>query len=240
MFASVAQTATVEQTFKVEIGIFDAANVNISYTFDDKNYQFLSYIQTAGLFDKFYSFQASYLTKGIILQNLFQTSDYHYKTKSSSHVRTKQLLFNEKGILISRLSSKDTKEKQVDIKLPKEKIDAYDMQTVLAMLVQNFKEKQSCQMQKTVFNSKRIYKVLIKDEEKEILNGKDVYKCSFYIKQENMDKGDLLWQTTAERPVYFYIAQDQKTKLPYLAYLKIPSTPLGALTADMINLRIKE
>lgn len=240
LFAFDLNAATVEQKFKVEIGIFDAAKVNISYSFDNQTYQFLSHIQTDGLFNKFYSFQASYLTKGSFSNNIFKTSDYHYKTKSSSHIRTKQLLFDENGVLVSRLSSKDGNERLVGVELPKQKTDAYDMQTVLAMLIQNLIENQSCEMKKTVFNSKRIYHVLINDNGKETLEGKDVHKCSFYIKQENTDKGDLLWQTTAERPVYFYLKQDEKTKLSYLAYLKIPSTPLGELIAYMTDLTIKE
>ena len=48
---------------------------------------------------------------------------------------------------------------------------------------------------------------------------------------DDEDDNDLLWSTTSDRPVYFWILQDKTSGLPYLAKIEIKSTPLGKLKA---------
>lgn len=248
LFIFSAQTfaATIEQTFQVEIGVFDAASVSFSYRLNPEDYSFSSQIKTSGLFDSFYSFQADYFTSGIVQNNIFITQKDTQKTVTSSHTRTKSLLFNDNGIPTRRISSKDGKSKEVDITLPSEKIDAFDIQTVLTMLIKNFQQKHSCDIHKTVFNGKKIYHITVKDSGRILFKDKKVplsgeaYQCSAFIHQENAEKGDLLWQVSAERSIKFYLMTDKETSLPFPVKMEIASTPLGKLEAYMTDLNIKE
>ncbi|MBR2299283.1 MAG: DUF3108 domain-containing protein [Alphaproteobacteria bacterium] len=241
-----ANAATVEQSFNVEIGVFDAANVNISYQLDEKAYSFSSQIQTDGMFDKFYSFKASYFTSGFIFKNRLSAQDYRQTTQSSAHKRTKRLIFNNNGILAKRISTKDNEKKEVNIVLPQRKIDAFDIQTALALLIRNFIDTQSCDLDQTIFNGKKIYHISIKGSKRTLLNDKklpvkgEAFECHAFIHQENLDKGDLLWQVSSERSIKFYLMLDKASHLPFLAKMEIASTPLGKLEAYITDLTIKE
>jgi len=244
LWASHATAATLQESFNVHIGFFDAAKVNISYTLGT-NYNFSSEIVTSGLFDTFYSFKAQYKTSGILNNNQFITNDYHQSTKSSSHMRTKNLIFDEKGILKKRVSTKDEYEKSVDVTLPNPSPDAFDIQTVLLMMLSNLQNKNTCALNKTVFNSKKTYHISIEDEgiteyqnKKTPFKGK-ARKCRAFIHQEKTEKGDLLWQVSAERSILFYIMQDQTTGLFFVPEVNISSTPLGDLNAYAVTYQIR-
>ena len=241
-----AKSASLSQTFDVEIGFFDAAKVNMSYTLNNSDYTFSAHMSTSGLFDTFYSFDAHYKTIGIIRPSHYITTDYTQKTKSASHLRTKQLIFDDNGVLIRRTSSKDEVKKTVDIDLPSFKVDAHDIQTVLIMLIKNFQTQNSCNLNKTVFNGKKTYHITLKDEGRVLYQNKKVkvsgtaHKCSAFIHQDNAQKGDLLWQTTAEKPILFYVMRDEKTGLIFVPEIEIASTPLGDLDAYMTDLTIED
>lgn len=238
---------TVEHHLNAEIGIFDAARITMSYELKNNTYKFSSVVKTAGMFGKLYLFEALYSSHGFFKNRHAVTRNYSYETKSSSHTRTKQLVFDENGILDYRLSSKDGKPKRVDITLPDTPFDASDLQTVFAMLARQIKEDKFCDMQKIVFDGKKNYKVVIKDEGKEKLSDEDIpysgdsLKCSLYISSlEKEEDDDLLWNTTADRPIYFWVLEDNQTKLPFLAKIEIKSTPLGKLKAYTTGISIKD
>lgn len=245
-FAIKTSAATLEQSFAVEIGVFDAAKVNMSYTLTDTNYNFSSQIQTAGMFDSFYSFNASYITAGLVSDNDLITKKYHQTTKSSAHLRTKELIFNEHGLLTKRISTKDDEKKEVDIVIPQKKVDAFDIQTVLTLMIRNFAQTQSCDLNQTVFNGKKIYHITIKDSGRTLLRDSKLpvkgqaFECRAFIHQEKTEKGDLLWQVSSERSIKFYLMLDKASNLPFLAKMEIASTPLGKLEAYMTDLNIRE
>ena len=237
IFPSLVYAAGVEHKLNVRIGVFDAARVNMKYNLDKKNYQFTSQVATAGMFGKLYFFDATYSSSGLIKEGKIITKDYSYKTKSSSHDRTKQLVF-ENGVLDHRLSSLDGTPKRVEITLPETPFDASDMQSIFALLASQVKQNRFCDMEKTIFDGKKLYQIIIKDEGKEYFQDEEVpfsgpsLKCSIYI--HNLDEEadyDLLLSTTAERPVYFWILEDKKTKKTFLGKIEISSTPLGTLKA---------
>ncbi len=244
--AYTANATTLEQTFNVEIGVFDAAKAQVSYTLNDADYLFSSQIKTSGMFDNFYSFKAEYLTSGELKENSFLTQNYQQKTQSSAHLRKKHLLFDKNGILTQRISSKDNEQKKVDITLPDIKIDAFDIQTVLIMLIKNFKDTHSCDLNKTVFNGKKIYHITVKDSGRVLFKDKKVplsgesFACVAFIHQEKVEEGDLLWKVSSERNIKFYLMLDKATNLPFLAKMEIASTPLGKLEAYITDLEIKE
>lgn len=237
-----AHAVPLTQSYDIQIGVFDAAKVNFTYDLDP-NYAFSSHIQTAGIFDTFYSFYAQYTTKGVFKNNMYITKDYHQKTKSSAHIRTKRLLFDENGILKYRVSSKDGDEKTVNVQLPLTSVDVYDLQTVLIMLLSTYQQTQSCNLQKTVFNSKKTYHIRVEDAgDVDYANKKtpfkgQAHKCRIFIHQEKAEKGDLLWQISAEKSIVFYLMKDAKTGLSYIPEIEISSTPLGDLKAYLKTYR---
>lgn len=238
LFPSLVYAAGVEHKLNVRIGIFDAARVGMKYELNNNNYRFISDVATAGMFGKLYFFNAQYSSKGLIKNDSkIITQDYSYKTKSSSHDRTKQLVFDN-GILDHRLSSLDGTPKRVEITLPETPFDASDMQSIFALLAYQVKQNKFCAMEKTIFDGKKLYQIIIKDEGKEYFQDEEVpfsgpsLKCSIYI--HNLDEeadNDLLLSTTSERPVYFWILEDKETKMPFLGKIEISSTPLGTLKA---------
>ncbi len=241
------QAATVEHRLNVGIGFFDAARVSMTYNLDKQSYEFASTVKTAGTFGKLYLFEALYSSEGIFKDGHTVTRDYRYETKSSSHLRTKQLVFDENGVLDHRLSSKDGKPKRVEITLPDTPFDASDLQTVFASVARQIIDNNFCAMEKTVFDGKKNYKVVFKDEGKETLKDEEIpysgeaLKCSVYIQSlDEEDDGDLLWNTTSDRPIYFWVLQDSESKLPFLAKIEIKSTPLGRLKAYTTEVFIKD
>lgn len=236
------EAASLKQSFDVKIGLFDAAKVDVFYDLKDSNYLFKSNISTSGMFDNFYSFKAEYVTSGIINKGNFITQDYHQATKSSAHLRTKRLIFDKNGRLTQRQSSKDQDNKTVDIELPLKKTDIYDIQSVLLMMIKQFGQTDSCEMNKTVFNGKKIYHISLKDGGRTFFNDKkvkisgDAHKCSAFIHQDDAQKGDLLWQVSAERAIVFYLMKDKKTGLVFVPKIEIGSTPLGDLKAYLTDL----
>ncbi len=244
LFAMPANSKTLEQKLSVNIGVFDAANVTMSYSLDGTNYAFSSNVETAGLFGKLYYFSALYSTLGKISNNKFITKEYSYISKSKSHTRTKKLVFDDKGTLLERISSKDKKEKKVKINLGDKFFDFNDLQSVFAYLARQLKNKSLCNIEKEVFDGKKTYKISVKDEGPTNIEDEDVaykgtaQKCSLIIKRTDFEDDDLLFSTTADRPVNFWIAYKQE--MPFVAKIEIDSTPLGKLKAYTTDVNIKE
>lgn len=239
-----AECMALEQNLNVEIGIFNAAETTMFYNLDDNSYSFSSKVETAGLFSKLYYFNALYNTKGKIKDNKFITQNYDYVSKSSSHTRTKKLVFDDLGTLIKRVSSKDTKEKTVAIDVGGINFDFNDLQSVFAYLAKQLKDNKFCDMQKEVFDGKKTYKVTVKDEgfidfydEDVSMQGKAL-KCSMFIERTDNQDDDLLFSTTANRPINFWIMYQKE--MPYIAKIEIDSTPLGKLKAYTTNINIKD
>lgn len=247
LWPAVVYSASVEHYLTVSIGFFDTARIHLAYNLTPDKYKFSSSVKTAGTFGKLYLFEALYISDGFFKKEQTVTRNYNYETKSNSHIYTKQLVFDENGVLDYRLSSKDGIPKRVEIRLPDTPFDANDLQTVFAMLTRQIITNKFCAMEKIVFNGKKNYKVIIKDEGKEVLNDPKIsysgnsLKCSMHIINLDKDKdNDLLWNTTANRPIFFWILEDEKTNLPFLAKIEINSTPLGKLKAYTTEVLLKD
>lgn len=244
LFALPLKAKSLEQKLSVNVGLFDAARVTMLYSLDDKSYAFSSQVETAGLFGKLYSFDATYSTKGKILNNKFIAQDYNYVAKSKSHIRTKKLVFDDLGNLLERISKKDNKEKKVKINSNDEVFDFNDLQSVFAYLAKNLQNNSLCDMEKEVFDGKKKYKISITDKGETTLDDKDVEykgkakKCSIFIKRTDNEAEDLLFDNTSDRPISVWIAY--KEKMPFVAKIEIDSTPLGKLKAYTTDVNIKE
>ncbi len=244
---SKAQAFSVEHQFKVGIGTFDASRTTFTYALTDKDYSVQSQVKTNGFFDILYPFQARYSTTGIITKNGLETRSYHYDSQSRFNKRSKDLIYNEQGLPIHRISSKNGKEKKVNIEQSTDNKDTTDLQTVFAELAKQYNDVKFCDSRMQVFDGKRRFDVIFKDEGQEELSadknlpfsGK-ASKCSMYIDKLESEGDDLLWELTSDKPVYFWILKEEKSQKPFIAKIHIDDTPLGALNVYTTKVTIKD
>lgn len=231
-----AEAFGVTHDFTVLIGPFNAGRTEFTYRLTPKEYEIKSIVKTAGIFDTLYPFKAEYATSGRIKGNELETASYKYKSQSRFNRRSKELVYDDKGNPLYRLSSKNDKSKKVEILPNPVNRDTTDLQTVIAELARQYNNVKFCDARMQVFDGKRRFDVIFKDEGKEPLNASEyspyagvAAKCSMYIDKLDAKGDDLLWDLTSDRPVYFWILEDEKTRLPFIARIQIEKTDLGAL-----------
>lgn len=239
-----------QQMMNVSIGIFDAATILLDYNASVENYEISAEVKTANLFDTLYPFVGRYSSNGRILktkgenQNVLPVT-YQTYTKSRNHVRTKTIFYNDEGFAYQRISTKDEKKNVVPITGVPKTADAADLQTIFAELIGNFNQTRSCRLVREVYDGKKHYNVVAQDEGTEnryfslLKRTENSYKCSMYIENLKDNNDNILWDVSAETPIYFWIGVEQNAKLPYVLEIRIDSTPLGALKVLPTSLKIK-
>ncbi len=244
---SSAAAFEVQHHFDVSIGPFDAANAQFAYTLNPVTYGVNSRVQTNGVFNTLYPFKANYATTGKIKKEKFETASYHYDSQSRFNKRSKELVYDDNGRPLYRLSTKNGKQKKGSVDTTIDSTDTTDLQTIFAKLAKQYNDVRFCDARMQVFDGKKRFDVIFKDEGKEELlpqkglpySGTAV-KCSIYIDKLG-DKGDdLLWEMTSDRPIYFWMMEDEKTRKPFIAKIMIEDTPLGRLEALAQKIEIKD
>ena len=238
----------LKHDFIVHIGPFDAGRTSFEYNFTPRTYEARSSVETNGLFDLLYPFKAQYLTSGLIRgDESFQTKVYKYHSQTRSNYRTKEMIYDDKGLPVYRLSSKNDSHRKVDISYDPKNEGTTDLQTVFANIARQYTELRFCDSRMEVFDGKHRFAVVFKDEGDENLTASEIspfggraHKCSLYIDKLNNEGDDLLWQITSERPIYFWILEDQTSRLPFIARVNIPDTPLGELNVYTGKITIKD
>lgn len=245
-FISPAHAFSVTHDFEVVLGVFDAARTRFTYELTPETYRVGSEVATNGFFDTLYPFKAVYATDGLIKPSGFLTQNYKYTSKSRFSKRSKELIYNNKGEPVYRLSSKDDTAKKVKIEESPNNAGTTDLQTVMAKLSKQYNELKFCDSRMEVFDGKRRFSVIFKDEGSEELpkHERSPYfgkaaKCSMYIDKLGAKGDDLLWELTSDRPVYFWIMEDPATKIPFIARIQIENTPLGKLDVYTGKIEIK-
>ena len=239
-----------EQKMDVSIGVFDAATIVLDYKATPAEYQISAEVKTANFFDTLYPFVGRYSSKGSVFETKGKVRDilpetYQTYTKSRNHVRTKTILYNDEGYAYQRISIKDENKNVVPITGVPKTADAADLQTIFAELIGNFNQTRSCLLEREVYDGKKHYKVIAQDQGTEnryfnlLKRTENSYKCSFYIENLKDNNDNILWDVSAETPIYFWIGIDQVSKLPYVLEIRIDSTPLGALKVIPTSLKIK-
>ena len=236
---------SVTHDFTVFIGPFNASQTSFTYALSPDSYAVASKVKTFGLFDTLYPFEARYATTGHIKNGKLETTSYKYQSQSRFTKRKKELIYNEQGVPVYRISSKNDKEKKVEITPDPKNNETTDLQTVFAELARQYNNVRFCDSKMEVFDGKRRFDVIFKDEGKEelpMLEGSPYWglavKCSMYIDKLKNDDDDMLMQISSERPIYFWLMeQDGK---PFIARIRINDTPLGRLEAYASKITIKE
>ncbi len=245
--APAAQAMTVTHDFAVRLGVFDASRTRFSYSLTTKDYSVRSTVATNGLFDTLYPFKAEYATTGKIKKDGLETASYKYKSRSRFNSRRKELVYNNRGEPIYRISAKNDKEKKVEIEQRADSKDTTDLQTVMAKLALQYNQLKFCAARMQVFDGKRRYDVIFKDEGQDTLPATEkspfsgtAAKCSMYIDKLGEKGDDLLWDLTKDRPIYFWIMEETNSKAPFIAKIKIDDTPLGELEVHTTNITIED
>lgn len=240
--------AGIKHDFIVHIGIFDASRTSFEYNLDKKRYLTKSEVKTNGFFDTVYPFTAEYYTSGDIMPDgSFKTQVYRYKSKTRSNRRAKEMFYNKEGLPVYRISSKNDKSKKVNITQDPQNAGTTDLQTVFAEISKQYAELRFCDSRMEVFDGKRRFDVIFKDEgieelpanEYSDISGKAA-KCSMYIDKLGSKEDDLLWELTSDRPIYFWLMEDKDKKMPFIARISINETPLGKLDAYAKKITIKD
>ena len=247
IFATNALAFSVEHSFNVFLGAFNASKTNFTYSLTPNEYDVKSKVKTFGMFDTLYPFTANYRTCGKIKNNNLETTDYSYESKSRFSTRTKKLVYNEDGIPVLRISSKNDKEKKAEIKEDINNEGTTDLQTAIVKLAQQYNQMKFCDSTMDIFDGKRRFNVIFKDEGKENLATSEhspfsgmATKCSMYIDKLDSTGDDLMWELSSDKPIYFWLLEDAKTKKPFIAQIKINDTPLGELNVYTDKIIIKE
>lgn len=234
------------QKMDVEIGVFDAAGITLDYSEKSGRYDINATVTTANLFDTLYPFKGKYQSVGKVLKNgELQPEEYRTSNKTRSHIRRKNVYYDQSGKAYKSVSAKDEREKTYLLDNVPLTADAADLQTVFAELIKNFAAKKRCALVREVFDRKKHYKVIIKDvrREKRHFEGlnrqENAYQCSIYIENLKNNNDNILWDVSADKPIKVWIGYDEKAKMPFLLEIKIDSTPLGELKVSPRTLEFK-
>ena len=238
---------SVKHDLFVTVGAFDASLTEFTYTLTPKDYQITSTVSTNGFFDTIYPFKANYKTTGKLLKDKMITTDYNYNSQSRFKFYSKKVFFSPHGEPLYQIAAKNSKEKKRTFDPSPTPADTFDLLTIFARMAWQYNQVGFCDSQLAVYDGKRRFDVIFKDEGSDTLpkNEHSFYsgkaaKCSFHIVKLLSDDDDSLWEFTANKPVYFWIARDPKTNYPFIAHVLVNDTPLGKLNAYTTKITIEE
>lgn len=247
LWAVDARAFSVSHDLFVTVGAFDASRTRFTYTLTPASYQISSKVSTNGFFDTVYPFKAEYLTAGKIDAAGMITTDYSYTSKSRFNTRGKQVFYNAAGEPQYQISTKNGKSKKRNFEPSQTPADTFDLQTVLAKLTSQYNRLGFCDSRMAVYDGKRRFDVIFKDEGKENLPASEysffageAAKCSLQIDKLLSEDDDTLWEFSANKPIYFWIARTPEGGHPFIARVQIKSTPLGELNAYTTKITVKE
>jgi len=244
-FVKNAESEEFLQKMQVEIGVFDAAEVELFYKEFDGKYVINADVKTANFFNTMYPFRGKYEARGIDYRGDIKPVIYMTETKSRNHVRTKKIFYDNQGVAYKRESTKDEKKSEVLIKDVPNSADASDLQTVFAELIKKFSKNRSCQLTREIYDGKKHYRVIAEDKGVEnrwfdfMKKNDNAYKCSIFIKNLKENNDNILWDVSADKPINLWLGVDKTTGLPLIYEIKIDSTPLGELKVMPSNLDVK-
>lgn len=229
-----ANATTVKHQFEVSLGVFDAFQSQFEYGIDKNNYHIDSKVNTQGALKMLYPFEAEYQSGGRIENEKLVPQVYKYKAKSRSNVRTKELVYSKTGVATYRISSKNGKENKVALKEEDKNQGTTDLQSVMAELVMQYNTLRFCDSRMEVFDGKRRFDVIFTDETKEDIKTPyhqgEAHKCAMYIDSLGSKGDDFLFKLTENKPVEFWLMQDEKSGAFFIAKILVSDTSLGDLT----------
>ncbi len=235
-----AGAVSVLHQMKTEIGIFDACEQTFEYSFfNNKDYDVKTTLKTTGTFGTVYPFKATYHAVGTYDKKRFYPQDYFYETKSFNH-RTKEIVY-ENGIPVYRISSKNDVKRKDEIEVDAKYETSNDLLSTFGEFARQIVEGKKCDFNAYSFNGKRYTKVTGEYVGKEKLKtpyfkGRAM-KCKMNL--EVLDDADAGFFLKKDEPIYFWILEDEKTNLPFVAKIFVKSTPMGELESLTTKIEVK-
>lgn len=240
-----AEAVSLMQKMDVQIGIFDAATVSLSYQKQNQDFKIGAEVQTINFFDTLYPFIGKYESFGVVKANRVIPEIYKTSTLSRHHVRTKAIFYDNRGQAYQRISTKDDKVSERPIDNVPSTANAADLQSVFADLIEQFRTKTSCELVREVYDGKKHYKIIVKNDgaEKRTFawrkKEETAHRCLVHIENLANNNDNILWEVSADKPIKLWIGRDERTKMPFVLQIVIDSTPLGMLQVTPTTLEIK-
>ena len=232
----------VTQYMKTRIGVFDACEQSLAYSFyNDKDYDIKTTLTTTGTFGTLYPFTAMYHAVGTYDKSNFKPQDYFYETQSRFSHRTKEITYKN-GVPQERISVKDGKKAVMLITVNPKYDRSIDLLSVFGVLIEQIVRTGECDFHSYSFNGKKYSLSTVKKIKSEKINtgffeGK-ADKCQYSL--EVVDNPDAGFLINKDSPVYMWIMRDKSTKAPFVAKIEVPSTPFGKLQATTTKLEVKK
>lgn len=226
-----AHAVRVKQYMKTTIGLFDACEQTLTYSFfKDHDYDVKTTLTTTGTFGALYPFNGLYHAVGTYDKNLFVPQDYFQEAKSRFHHRTKELIF-ENGVPKYRVSTKDEKKRRDEVVLNEEYGQSLDFLSTLGVILEQINRKGNCDFKGYSFSGKHYSLSNVKTAGKEKIKtdyfeGKAL-KCKYNL--ENVDEDEAGFLLSNGEPVYIWLLKDKKSDAYYVARIVVESTPFGKL-----------
>ena len=226
-----AHAVRVKQYMKTTIGVFDACEQTLTYSFfKDHDYDIKTTLTTTSTFGALYPFKGMYHAVGTYNKNVFVPQDYFQEAKSRFHHRTKELIF-ENGVPKYRISTKDKKKRRDAIILNEKYDSSLDLLSTLGVILEQINRKGNCDFKGYSFSGKHYSLSTIKTEGKENIKtdyfeGKAL-KCKYYL--EDVDEDEAGFLLSNDEPVYIWLLRDKQTDAYYVARILVESTPFGQL-----------
>jgi len=241
-WANKAIALQVKQRIKTSVGVFDALEQTLNYSFyRDKDYDIKTSMQSVGTFGALYPFKATYHSVGTYNKGNFIPQDYFYETKSRFHKRSKEIVYKD-GIPQYRISKKDKRTRKDDIVVDTKYESANDILTTFAIIIEQIIRRGKCDTEQYSFNGKNYSLIRTKSLGNERIktdyfSGRAL-KCEFYM--QDLKKTDAGIIINDDKPLYFWILYDKDTDAPFMAKAVVESTPFGKLEAITTSIEVKK
>lgn len=237
-----AQALQVTQNMKTRIGIFDACEQSLTYSFyRDRDYDIKTVLKTTGTFGALYPFTATYHSVGTYNQSEFKPQDYFYETQSRFSHRTKEITYKD-GIPQLRISVKNGKKAVMAITVDPKYDRSIDLLSVFGVLIEQVVRTGKCDFESHSFNGKKyslskVKKIKSERIKTDFFEGR-ADKCQYSL--EVLDDADAGFLIKNGSPVYMWILKDKETKAPFVAKIEVEKTPFGKLQAVTTSIEVKK
>lgn len=236
-----AEALQVNQQMQTRIGVFDACELGLSYSFfGTKNYEVKTTLKTSGTFGVLYPFSAMYRAVGIYNKNDFKPDNYFYETQSRFRHRTKEIKY-ENGVPQERVSVKNEKIRTDKIETDDKYERSIDLLSTLGVLIEQVMREGSCDFKGYSFNGKKyslseVKKVRTEDIKTPFFEG-TADKCSYSL--EVLDDAEAGFLLSKDEPVYFWVMREKETNAPFVVKVLVENTPFGELESLTTNIEVK-
>ena len=237
-----AQALQVKQHMQTTIGLFDACEQILEYSFfNNKDYDVKTAVKTTGTFGVIYPFTANYHAVGTYNQDIFKPQSYFYEAQSRFTHRTKEIIYQD-GVPVQRISVKNEKKRYDDIIIDSKYAQSIDLLSMFGKLTEQIVRTGKCDFDDYSFNGKKYTKSTLKQIKKEKIKTKyfegKAIKCQYFL--EVLDDADAGFMLNKDEPIYLWIMRDKQTDAPFVAKVEIASTPFGKLKSVTTKLEVKK